>query len=144
MKKPTVKSAKKRAWNAFSRYIRLRDCLETTGWPDVGKCCTCGIEFPFEELEAGHFVAGRSKHILFDERGVHAQCGKCNHKKPFGLDGNPLEYYPFMVKKYGQEVVEELKANKHKTDDNRWTIPELQAIEKEYKEKEEKLAMEQP
>lgn len=30
---------KKKTWKVFSEYIRLRDCLETTGREDMGKCC---------------------------------------------------------------------------------------------------------
>lgn len=141
-KKATIKSAKAAAWRQFSHYIRLRDCYATTGDSYRGRCCTCNLEFDFSELEAGHFVPGRSRYVLFEERGVHAQCGKCNHKKPFGLDGNLLEYYPFMVKKYGQEVIDELKANKHKT--GNWSIPELQDLEELYKHKTNELAANQP
>lgn len=136
--KPTIKSAKKRAWESFSRYVRLRDCLATTGWPDTGRCVTCGLEKPFEELQAGHFVDGRSRHVLFDERATHAQCYACNVPRK----GNKDAYWPFMLDKYGRGVTDELVSAKRKA--GTWTIPELTEIERRYKEKEAELAANQP
>lgn len=58
-------------------------------------------------MQAGHFVPGRGNGVLLDERGVHPQCYRCNCI----LHGNLIEYYPFMVRTYGQEVVDELRRN---------------------------------
>ena len=104
-KRPTISKEKKKAWNLFSKYIRLRDCLETTGTPDYGICCTCGIKYHFKELQAGHFIPGRHNSILFDERNVHAQCVGCNRFK----QGNTVKYFRFMQNKYGEEVIKELE-----------------------------------
>ena len=68
----------KTAWVIFSKYIRMRDCLRTTGLPDVGRCYTCGALKPIQELDAGHFVKSIHKDVKFDERNVRAQCRKCN------------------------------------------------------------------
>ena len=92
MKKITKTIAKKRAWKAFSLYIRMRD----------QRCVTCGVS---EFLQAGHFIVGRHNSVLFDERNCHAQCYGCN----VGRKGNIVEYYPFMVTTYGQNVIDELK-----------------------------------
>ena len=91
-------------WKLFSRYIRLRDCIKTTGTTDYGCCVTCGREYKFGRLQAGHFVPGRTRAILFDPRCVHAQCYRCNCK----LDGAWPPYYRFMQRAYGQEVIDEL------------------------------------
>lgn len=120
MKKQTVSSLKKLVWKDFSKYIRLRDCLETTGTLTKGKCVTCHKVFPFEDLQAGHFIAGRSGENLFDERGCYAQCKVCNVFN----HGNLEEYYPFMLKRWGEEVIEELKREKRTP--KRWTLPELE------------------
>ena len=101
-RKVTHSLAKKRAWAAFSIYIRTRDS-DANG---NGNCFTCGKIYPIKELQAGHWIPGRHLSILFDERGVHAQCYHCN----IGLKGNPIEYYDQMLKKYGKKVCEELKA----------------------------------
>jgi len=57
------------------------------------------------KLDAGHFIAGRHNAVLFDERNIHIQCKTCNAF----LEGNRLEYNRFMLKKYGQEVINDLE-----------------------------------
>lgn len=119
---------KKKAWSDFSKFIRLRDCLETTGKKDIGKCFTCGALLPFNKLQAGHFVAGRSATILFVEDNCHAQCYVCNIMK----HGNLIEYYPKMVEKYGQARVDELRILGKQT--KQWKKEELVAINEKYRE----------
>lgn len=111
MKKLKLSSLKKKAWAVFSRYIRIRDAIELTGKPFKAKCCTCGTLLPIKELQAGHFLSSRCNSILFEEQGVHAQCVACNIYK----HGNVEEYYPFMLKKYGEEVISILKGLKKTT-----------------------------
>ena len=77
----------------------------TTGSPDYGKCVTCGNVFHYNDLQAGHFLPGRYNAILFDERGVHAQCRGCNI---FG-GGQQAKYRAFMERVYGFDVIEELQ-----------------------------------
>jgi len=91
-------------WKLFSRYIRLRDCIKTTGTTDWGLCRTCQRKYHFKKLQAGHFIPGRTRAVLFDPRCVHIQCYRCNRviKEVWPA------YYRFMQKEYGQEVVEEL------------------------------------
>lgn len=135
-KKKGVKYWKGKAWDEFSKFIRLRDALVTTGTKEYLICCTCGKRYPAFGLgcaQAGHFVPGRTNAILFDERGVHGQCYNCNHT----LKGNWPEYMRFMMKKYGQNVVDELIHNrKHLV---RFKPYELEEIRDKYKEKYEKL-----
>jgi hypothetical protein len=108
--KDARKRAKDRAWEWFSKYVRLRDCLKTTGTPERGKCYTCDVLKPLEELQAGHLVQGRYDSVLFQERGVHAQCIPCNNYKNGAID----VYYMLMVKEHGKEYVEELVMEKFK------------------------------
>lgn len=133
-KRVTISTAKDDAWKVFSRYIRLRDCLETTGTPDEGICVTCPARVPFKHATAGHFVPDRSRYLLFDERGVHLQCVQCNIFKK----GNWVPYEVFMLGTYGLKVTNEIKQNKYRT--GTWSIPELQDIELAYKEKLQSLA----
>jgi hypothetical protein len=100
-KRKTVGQWKKKCWDLFSEIIRYRDCTEGV----YGNCVTCGARKHFSELQAGHFIPGRHNSILFDMRGCHAQCYHCN----IGLKGNPIKYYKFMLKKYGQTVIDELE-----------------------------------
>jgi len=114
MKKLTHKAAKKKAWDAFSIYIRTRDAMLTTGTTENVVCCTCGKVYPaFGSgcAQAGHFIPGRRMSNLFDERGCHAQCYNCNMR----LKGNTLAYLDFMLEKYGAEVVAELREQNEKT-----------------------------
>lgn len=125
--------AKKKAWTEFSRFIRTRDCLNSTGTPDQGRCVTCGNILPFEKLQAGHFVPGRRNAGLFDERGVHAQCYACN----VGLHGNWPEYLRFMESEYGQDVIDELIDLRHVT--VKFTAADLEERAKDYRERTKDL-----
>lgn len=125
-KKTSLKKVKKQAWDIFSKYIRLRDCLITTGTKEYGLCYTCGRRKPFSELQAGHFIDSRCNSILFEEDGVHAQCKQCNLFK----NGNKDAYTPKMIKDYGLKRVEELQQLKHITKEYR--IADYEAIKEEY------------
>lgn len=131
MKKKPAKSIsklKKEAWDLFSKFIRSRDCLATTGDIEYGKCVTCGRVYPFGQLQASHFIDGRTKPVLFNEDIVYAGCMSCNVFKK----GNKDAYTPFMINKYGTEKVLEfldLRHNKDKT----WRRCELEEVIERYK-----------
>ena len=129
----TVQTFKHTVWLDFSKYIRLRDCLKTTGTPYYGKCITCGKTFSFIQLQAGHFIGGRHPSNLFSEKGVNAQCTRCNK----WLYGNPLEYRRKIIEMYGEgaDVELELEAARSK----KFTMEELERIRAEIKEKIKKL-----
>lgn len=103
-KRSSISSLKKACWTQFSQYIRLRDCLKTTGSPDYGKCITCGRLVGRTRADAGHFISRRFNSTLFDERNVHLQCKQCN---AFG--GQPLEYRRQIVRLYGEGADVELE-----------------------------------
>ena len=128
MKKKTVAKVKKRVWLLFSRYVRLRDCLKTTGSPDYGECISCGNTKSYHDLDAGHFV---SKHAnnYFSQLGVHAQCRHCNRF----LHGNQLGYRRGLVELYGEEMVEVLELENRPI--KKFTIGELEELEAELKDK---------
>ena len=104
-KRPTVSSLKKKCWAVFSKYIRLRDCLKTTGSPDYGKCITCGRLIGITRADAGHFISRRFNSTLFDERNVHLQCKQCNG----AYSGQLLEYRRQIIRLYGEGVDIELE-----------------------------------
>jgi hypothetical protein len=128
VKKKSITKLKKDAWDMFSKYIRTRDCLEDGGTTEHGMCFTCGKVYPFKQLQAGHFVDGRTKPVLFNEDIVHSQCMQCNVFKK----GNKDEYTPKMISIWGVDKVMEfleLRHNKDKT----WRREELEEIYIKYK-----------
>lgn len=124
---------KKRAWDSFSQFIRLRDSAG-----GYAKCCTCEIVEEWKYLQAGHFVAGRNNSILFREDNCHAQCVGCNF---FGKNSRSFgKYYEFMKARYGVEVIDELLViSKKEVIFKKW---DYQEIEAKYKEKFEILKSE--
>ena len=137
-KHPTVKmrsvaALKKKAWDTFSQFIRLRDCLETAGRTDMGQCITCQRMFPFRLLDAGHFVSGRGNAIIFIEHNCHAQCRHCNRIR----SGEVLVYRRRMVAKYGEEEVRRLEDLQFAT--RTYYAYELGELLRHYKERCEDL-----
>ena len=129
MKKESVRKLKRKCWVVFSIYTRKKDCLRTTGSLEYGECITCNETLEFKKLQAGHFIAGRHNANLFSERGVHAQCRRCNILE----NGRPLEYRRQIIKLYGEgadlELEEEAKQLK------KFTSDELEGMIEEYKNK---------
>ena len=128
-KQPKISTLKKKIWKIFSEYIRLRDCLNTTGLPDYGKCITCSKTIPKTLLQAGHFISGRHNAGLFSERGVHAQCYNCN----INLKGNTLEYRRKIIELYGEDT--DLELEKEARAMKKFSIEELESMIDEYKNK---------
>ena len=129
-----LKKEKKKTWVEFSKYIRTRDCLETTGTADEGICISCGRRIPFKKLQAGHLVAGRSNVILFDEEIVNAQCYACN----ILLGGNGAEYYRNMALRHSTEYVDELLLRKYQPT-IKFTLDGLKEMREDYKKRTEAL-----
>lgn len=97
----STKCLKKKAWKLFSEFIRRRYANKD----GFNVCITCGKKEHWKNMDAGHFIAGRTNSVLFDEDGVYAQCVYCNKYK----HGAVLEYRDFMVKKFGEAKVEEMR-----------------------------------
>ena len=104
-KTKSLSRLKKEAWDIFSKYIRTRDCIRTTGCASFGLCITCGKRYHIKLLQAGHLIPGRHNSNLFSPKGTHAQCYNCN----INLRGNTLEYRRQVVKLYGEGADEELE-----------------------------------
>ena len=89
-------------------------------------------------MDAGHFIGrglGGGSGVYFDERNIHAQS---NLENAF-LGGNPHEYEKFMLKNYGQKVIDELRL-KHKT--NKYTQKDIIGLGLYYKAEYLKLCKE--
>lgn len=119
---------KKDAWDWFSKYIRLRDCLITTGTKEYGVCITCGRQYPFSKLQAGHFQAGRGNAILFEETNCHAQCYGCN----CGKSGDQYNYGKILEDMYGKDEVDRLVVLRDTT--REIDLEEMTTIRDEYKD----------
>ena len=102
--KKNLKTIKAKAWKEFSRYIRLKYADEN----GYSNCVTCGVNKHYKDLQAGHFMAGRTNSILFYEKGVHPQCRRCNYN-----EGNGVEYFIFMEKTYGRDEIDNQRILRH-------------------------------
>lgn len=137
VKKPkSIKSLKAQVWQLFSKYIRMRDCLRTTGCASFGLCITCGKRYHFKLLQAGHFIPGRHNVNLFSEEGTHAQCYNCN----INLRGNTLEYRRQIIRLYGEGYDIQLEEKAMET--KQFTIPELEELKETFKQKVKELEKE--
>jgi hypothetical protein len=124
---------KKMAWEQFASYIKLRDSRDGG---ITASCVTCGkqVKLGTRDCQAGHFLQGRTKGILFDERCVHVQCWACNVAK----GGMSDVYWPFMYRKYGPQVIDELLEAQARNQGS-WKPGELQEVYRTYQEKVEYL-----
>jgi hypothetical protein len=112
----------KEAQVLFNRYIRLRD--------ELLPCVSCG-RFHNGKWNAGHYrpVGGRSGNALrFNEDNCHKQCEPCNSH----LSGALSDYRIELVRRIGKEKVEWLEGPH---DHKKYTIEEIEAIKKEYRQK---------
>ena len=128
-KQPTLTYYKKKLWELFSIFIRVRDCLQTTGCSSWGLCISCNRRYHYKLLQAGHFLPGRHGYNLYSEKGTHSQCYNCN----VNLRGNTMEYQDALIKMYGQETIDELRRVEKIT--KQYKIYEIQEMIEEYKKK---------
>lgn len=133
----SVQQKKKILTPIFNKYIRLRECLETTGSTLQGVCCTCGEVKPLEGLDAGHFISTRFNIFKYDEKNVHIQCRKCNGV----LKGNMKKYNNFMRVRYGNKIVDYMQATKYNY--NKFTEGGLDGMIKDYRGKLKEIEGEQ-
>lgn len=134
---------KKRASDQCSKYIRLRDALdfckrrkiytaEINNWMDLPvQCCTCPKIITIRQAQAGHYFSrgsGGGSGAYLDERNINTQCPPCNKFE----GGNIQIYTEFMLKKYGQKVIDKLLIL-HKGG-RRYANGELEAIRIMYKD----------
>lgn len=82
-------------------YVRLRDCLKTTGTYHHCKCFTCLADVDYKQIQAGHFLHGK---LDFDPDNMRGQCVNCNYS-PRGMHDI---YEIKLVRMYGEKWVEDL------------------------------------
>lgn len=132
MKKPTLSKAKKKAWTAFSLYIRnvygyqVND--ETFGTVFVD-CYTCDKPMLIKQASAGHGIGGRNNAVLFDERIVKPQCVGCN----IWGRGQYQVFTRKLIAELGLDTYDEIV--KHSSDVVKYRIQDYLDIEEKYKSK---------
>lgn len=124
VKKISLSKAKKKAWDAFSLYIRTRGSVD-----GMNECITCGRTYEIKQGQAGHWLPNRKNSVLFDERNCHFQCYGCNVMKK----SNPIKYYHFMEFQYGLDVMSELEELDEQT--VQYKVFDYQEIEIKFKAK---------
>lgn len=120
--------AKKRAWKAFSIYVRTKYSNGARA-----DCYTCGRNMEIKNLQCGHAIAGRGGAVLFDEEICRPQCTICNIFKY----GNYQEFMTRLIKENGIEWWE--AKMKGKSNIIKYSIQDYLDIENVYKLKLEEL-----
>lgn len=119
---------KKEAEKWVHWYVRLRDCLKTTGTLSHGKCFTCESDCEIRYFQAGHF---RHNKLDYDEDNLRGQCIRCNCY----LSGNLGIYAINLIKELGQKKVDELVERSNQSLSNKYSRSELEEIIAKYKQK---------
>jgi len=95
------RSAKHKAWEAFSKFIRQRDADEN----GITACISCGKSDHWKNMDAGHYIAkSLSLALRFNEVNVQNQCVACNRWR----HGNLTQYALALKTKYGEDILEQL------------------------------------
>ena len=130
-KKQSVSKLRKKLWTIVSKYVRLRDCLLTTGTKDEGLCISCGVRKNIKNADAGHFISITDKALCYDERNISLQCKRCNGY----LKGNFAGYYNGLKARYGDGFANLLLDIHSHSTVNQWKAFELEALIVSYTEK---------
>jgi hypothetical protein len=121
-RKLSLSKAKKRAWKAFSLWIRNRG---KDG--NMNTCYTCGKKYDIKKLQAGHGIPGRTNAVLFMEDVVRPQCFVCNIRK----NGNYKVFSAKLIEELGEKLFEEKLAIS--TTIVKYTVEDYLEIEKKYR-----------
>ena len=137
-----LKAAIARTDKYASIYIRLRDA-DQNGY---ASCCCCGDRYFWEKdrIVNGHFVpkgigATAVRWLLQNQ---NSQCNICNTSPNKRMKGGiyttpksdvaQIEYTRFMQKRYGNEIIDDLKVRKFQT--IHYSLEDIQEIGTLYKE----------
>lgn len=106
---------KKELDTVFSRYIRQRD---------KGQCYTCPKVDDPKRMQNGHFVPRQYLAVRYSEINCHCQCYACNML----YNGQPSRYAQRLKQDYGENIVDELEAERLKTTklDVLWYIDKIE------------------
>jgi len=91
----------------FSEYVRLRDS-DANGFV---RCISCGGIHHWKQVDNGHYVNRKHLSTRWHEKNCNGQCRACNRFD----EGNMIGYHRGLVKKYGENVIQELDVMRHQT-----------------------------
>ena len=122
------RSARHKAWDVFSKFIRKREANED----GIVSCFTCGTRGHWKDMDAGHYIPKSiSLALRFHERNVHVQCTSCNRFR----HGNLTQYALALKKRYGEEILEELDEYRRENEGMRISEPDYRALIERYESK---------
>ena len=130
----SVSVLKKEAWTIFSKYVRARDAIRTTGNILNAKCITCPEIKKIVDMDSGHFQSRTHNIIFLDEHNVHAQCKGCNMPPN---SGEQYLYSKQIVVLYGPYELDRLEKARYQTKQFKQT--ELLLIIEIYRQKLQEL-----
>lgn len=110
MAKTELRKLQEKVWDECKRIIRKRYQNKDGAW----SCFTCGkILIEPAKVHTGHFIpsAVGGASLRYDLRNLRPQCYACN----INYGGNGAIYYKKMVETEGQEYVDKIFQDKHKT-----------------------------
>lgn len=112
MKKPTVKSLKKKLEKISHDFIRRRDSIDDT--EIKGYCFDCGLYSEGQQFQCGHFEPSGSSGALlrYHPQNMHGQSGACNIW--YVQEKVKINYTMAMLKKYGKKRVDEIRRLKQR------------------------------
>lgn len=90
----------------FSRVVRYR----AAGKGGFAQCYTCSVVDSVVQMDNGHFIDRAYLGHRFSEDNCRIQCRKCNRL----MSGNIERYEVMLRHELGDEMVDEMKANKEK------------------------------
>lgn len=114
----TEKQLKATLDKLFSEYIR-RKHADKNG---VVRCVTCNKIDDWREFDAGHYQSRVYLRTRYDERNVFPQCRADNRFH----EGKKDDFALFLIRKFGQDILEELNKEKNKV---YWNFPYEAKIE---------------
>ena len=113
---------------AHSKYIRLKESKD-----GYNKCVSCGRVYLISEMDCGHFVGRAHMSTRYLDKNTHPQCRRCNRFQ----EGNKDEYALWLIKKYGEGIIEEL--NRKKWEMKHFSPDELDELTKDRRAKIKEL-----
>ncbi|QDP49454.1 MAG: putative protein ninG [Prokaryotic dsDNA virus sp.] len=124
-KKLTRKKVIQKLDKVFSQYTRAK-YMDDNGYIE---CYTCRIKFPFNKIQAGHFMSRKSYSTRWEEMNVMPQCIGCNMFK----QGKQYEFGKRLDADFGDGTADEMLILSKKT--KKFTTFELEEMIDSYLEK---------
>lgn len=90
--------------------FQLRRRLEEADDNGIVRCISCGAYHHYKMCDGGHFIQRQHKGVRYAPLNVWPQCKQCNYH----LSGNHAKYRENLLKKIGQDGIDDIESNKDK------------------------------